>query len=379
MENKGKVSKFKILANYLKSEKKPIIILKHHFDGDGNTSVAIIERLLLDLGLRYRKISVVQNKYTIFDLVNDKVFFKNLSEKQDLKGTPVIIFLIDYGSYEETSINLISLKKYLEELGTIPFFVLIDHHPIENKKLLTRAFDLIYHHYEKNTSFLAREFYFKLIKALNYEPPKKSIYFVHEISYIGVLSDNFEELLPLFSFSDKKREELVKKYYVMEYLFNISKFTEKNLGVLEDIVFNFRGYSKLSSYLETKLADFINKAKSYIKEKEKIKDIVIKELEIDNINFRNLLFPNPKLFLRFLHEDNEILIAWKKGYIMLRAGKNVDIDFRGLLYIKEKYISNVGGHRRRFALNFPENLTDKIMEEVLNFIKKNAKILKKSK
>jgi len=377
MENKKKVSKFEILANYLKSEKKPIIILKHHFDGDGNTSAAILERLLLDLGLKYRKISTVQNKYTIFDLVNDKAFFRNLSEKQDLKGTPVIMFVVDYGSYEETSINLISLKKYLEEIGTLPFFVLIDHHPVENKRLLRKAFDLIYHHYEKNTSFLTREFYFKLIKALNYEPPKKSIYFVHEISYIGVLSDNFEELLPLFSFNDKKREELVKKYYVMEYLFNISKFTEKNLGILEDIIFNFKNYSVLSSYLENKLANFVNKAKNYIKEKEKIEDVTIKELEIESINFRNLLFPNPKLFLRYLHEENEILIVWKKGYIMLRAGKNVDIDFRDLLYMKERYICNVGGHRRRFALNFPENLTKEIMNEVLDFIKKNAKLIKK--
>ena len=396
MSNKSKIEVlFDKLIDYLSDENKPYIILRHHFDGDGTTSAAIIEQLLRLFDLKYRKLSSVQNKYTMYDLISDRNFFRNLKERNERneknnngngknKIEKIVFFILDYGSNEETAINILNLKRYLTSLGFDAFFVLIDHHTMENPKLTKKAFDLVYHHLEKNTSFLTREFFFRVIKSdkfkqLNIEVPKEAIYFVHEISYIGVLSDNFEELLPLFSFKDEKREELIRKYFVLEYITNISKFGDKNFNVLQDLVFNFQDFRHQASYLEKKLADYLAKVKQYIKDKEKINGINIKELDLELIFYRNLTFPNPKLFLRYLHDDDDILIVYREGFMMLRAGKNVDIDFRGLIKLQEKYLCGPGGHKKRFAITFPEKLTNKILEEVLDFIKQNGKLVEKTK
>ena len=387
--NKKKIDiLFSKLVKYLSDEDKPYVIIRNHFDGDGTTSGAVIEQLLRLFNLRYRKLVSVQNKYTAYDLINDRNFFRIMKEKIEKESQngkeqnnkkKIIYFILDFGSNKETALNMNNLKNYLKNLGFEPFFILIDHHNMEEPKLTKKVFDIVYHHYEKNTSFLAREFFFRVVKneefkKLNIEIPKEAIYFVHEISYVGVLSDNFEELLPLFSFPDNKREELIKKYYVIEYITNISKFSDKNINLLWDIIFNFKEYKNQAAFLEEKLASYLEKVKNMVNNYDLINGIKIKTIELDKISFRNLTFPNPKLFLRYLHSDDEILVVYKDGFIMLRAGQKVDIDFRELIKLQEKYPCGPGGHRRRFAISFPEKLTDRILEEIFNFIKEKAKL-----
>jgi RecJ-like exonuclease len=391
------------LVEYLSSEPKPYIIIRNHFDGDGTTSGAIIEHLLRLFNLRYKKMVSVQNKYTAYDLIMDRNFFRNMKEREEKKQNNqvnndknndnteknneeekeerqrIIYFILDFGSNEETAVNMLNLKKYLKKIGFEPFFVLIDHHLMENPSLTKKAFDIVYHHMEKNTSFLVREFFFRIMKSdkfkeLNLEVPKETIYFVHEVSYIGVLSDNFEELLPLFSFKEEKREELIRKYYILEYITNISKFSDKNQNLLQDLVFNFNEFKGQADFLEKKLVNYLNKIKKYVKDYKEINGVKIKTLELDKIFFRNLTFPNPKLFLRYLHNDNEILVVHREGFIILRAGRNVEIDFRGLIKLQEKYLCGPGGHRKRFAITFPEKLTEEIFNDVIEFIEKNARL-----
>jgi single-stranded DNA-specific DHH superfamily exonuclease len=339
---------------------KGLIFLRHHNDGDGYSAGLIAETIL-------RKLTNLNRKQISFFSYNYTFMLKDLEEIQKLKkikGDRKVLFIImDISMSKETLLSLKVLKKKANAE-----ILVIDHHLIDDKELFEEIVDYAYTNLNKNTGYLSYELFFSFLRKYNVKLDSDELAFVGFLRYLSVVSDYYYHLKEYLD--SKLPKNIVKKnedlFLLFEKIIGESKGLNKSL---EEFMFIFKNYELFKEdikFLKEKLNNKVKKAKSVLKREDNFLILDLEEIE----NFKE--FPNPKIYLNLIWEENKILIAYTERLIILRSYSN-KIDFRPLL-IKMKKKGIIGGaHKSRASFEIPKKKLNVILEEIKNYLKNELK------
>jgi RecJ-like exonuclease len=365
------------------------IIIRHHADCDGYCGGIALERAILPLIIEEHKSETTASYYyrrnpsrTPFyeyaDATKDLSYSLEWIEKYEEK--PPLIILADFGSSEEDLLAIKKLKIYDAQV------IVIDHHQpfLENKSSPIREIVEVHlnpHLFGFNESITAGMLCSELSRFINENV--KNIELLPALSGLGdkVNGKEIEEYLKIAS-------EIVDLGFL------------KKVAKCIDFEAYYLGFVESRSLIDDLLGSNIEKQKKLVelltkdierREKEQLKIIQdlksLKEvngfkifmLNLDEISLRSE-FPPPGKITGMAYDifsehgklRDVIVLGIGSDYITVRTSLEKFNTVNAIEYLKERINSGFisgGGHKMAGTIKFVKAVREKILEELINYLK----------